>query len=181
MFTVRPYKKEDAAACGDCFYEGFFSCSVDQNDKILLRDYAQILIEKCNFTYVAETEDHQVVGFICGKYDKRFSKALAAQYETKKHYGRWCKMFLKFYLKRYKMSAPFQKQFDAFFRQLQERDKETVDIKCQHHSRSSLMPFSVSYRKGIRKPLGNAIWNSLPFRPEGITERGWEPHWSHNF
>ena len=111
MFTVRPYKEEDAAACGDCFYEGFFSCSVDQNDKILLRDYAQILIEKCNFTYVAETEDHQVVGFICGKYDKRFSKALAAQYETKKHYGRWCKMFLKFYLKRYKMSAPFQKQF----------------------------------------------------------------------
>lgn len=66
MFTVRPYKEEDAAACGDCFYEGFFSCSVDQNDKILLRDYAQILIEKCNFTYVAETEDHQVVGFICG-------------------------------------------------------------------------------------------------------------------
>ena len=154
MFTVRPYKEEDAAACGDCFYEGFFSCSVDQNDKILLRDYAQILIEKCNFTYVAETEDHQVVGFICGKYDKNFSKALAAQYETKKHYGRWCKMFLKFYLKRYKMSAPFQKQFDAF---------------------------SVSYGKGIRKPLGYAIWNSLPFRPEGITERGWEPHWSHNF
>ncbi len=45
MFTVRPYKEEDAAACGDCFYEGFFSCSVDQNDKILLRDYAQILID----------------------------------------------------------------------------------------------------------------------------------------
>ena len=53
MFTVRPYKEEDTAACGDCFYEGFFSCPVDQNDKILLRDYAQILIEKCNFTYVA--------------------------------------------------------------------------------------------------------------------------------
>ena len=49
MFTVRPYKEEDAAACGDCFYEGFFSCSVDQNDKILLRDYAQILIEKMQF------------------------------------------------------------------------------------------------------------------------------------
>lgn len=63
MFTVRPYKKEDAAACGNCFYEGFFSCPVDQNDKILLCDYAQILIEKCNFTYVAEAEDHQVVGF----------------------------------------------------------------------------------------------------------------------
>ena len=115
MFTVRPYKKEDAAACGNCFYEGFFSCPVDQNDKILLCDYAQILIEKCNFTYVAEAVDHQVVGFICGKYDKHFSKALGAQYETKKHYGRWCKMFLKFYLKRYKMSVPFQKQFDALF------------------------------------------------------------------
>ena len=129
MLTVRPYKEEDAAACGDCFYEGFFSCSVDQNDKMLLRDYAHILIEKCNFTYVAETEDHQVVGFICGKYDKHFSKALAGQ----------------------------------------------------HHSRNSLMLLSVSHRKGIRKPLGNAIWNWLPFRPEGITERGWEPHWSHNF
>ena len=161
MFTVRPYKEEDAAACGDCFYEGFFSCSVDQNDKILLRDYAQILIEKCNdyaqiliekcnFTYVAETEDHQVVGFICGKYDKRFSKALAAQYETKKHYGRWCKMFLKFYLKRYKMSAPFQKQFDAFFRQLQERDKETVG-KCD------LELVALSSRRNYRKGLGTAL------------------------
>lgn len=150
MFTVRPYKEEDAAACGDCFYEGFFSCSVDQNDKILLRDYAQILIEKCNFTYVAETEDHQVVGFICGKYDKSFSKALAAQYETKKHYGRWCKMFLKFYLKRYKMSAPFQKQFDAFFRQLQERDKETVG-KCD------LELVALSSRRNYRKGLGTAL------------------------
>lgn len=139
MFTVRPYKEEDAAACGDCFYEGFFSSSVDQNDKILLRDYAQILIEKCNFTYVAETEDHQVVGFICGKYDKRFSKALAAQYETKKHYGRWCKM-----------SAPFQKQFDAFFRQLQERDKETVG-KCD------LELVALSSRRNYRKGLGTAL------------------------
>ena len=137
MFTVRPYKKEDAAACGNCFYEGFFSCPVDQNDKILLCDYAQILIEKCNFTYVAETEDHQVVGFICGKYDKRFSKALAAQYETKKHYGRWCKMFLKFYLKRYKMSAPFQ-------------DKETVG-KCD------LELVALSSRRNYRKGLGTAL------------------------
>lgn len=50
-----------AAACGECFYESFFTCPADQNDRILLRDYAQILIEKCNFTYVAETEDRQVV------------------------------------------------------------------------------------------------------------------------
>ena len=52
MFTVRPYREEDAATCGDCFYKGFFTCSTDQNDKILLHDYAQVLIEKCNFTSV---------------------------------------------------------------------------------------------------------------------------------
>ena len=150
MFTVRPYKEEDAAACGDCFYEGFFSCSVDQNDKIFLRDYAQILIEKCNFTYVAETEDDQVIGFICGKYDKHFSKALAAQYETKRHYGRWCKKFLKFFLKRYKMSAPFQKQFDAFVRQAQERDKEIFG-KCD------LELVALSSRRNYRKGLGTAL------------------------
>ena len=162
MFTVRPYKEEDAAACGDCFYEGFFSCSVDQNDKILLRDYAQILIEKCNFTYVAETEDHQVVGFICGKYDKRFSKALAAQYETKKHYGRWCKMFLKFYLKRYKMSAPFQKQFDAFFRQLQERDKETVQKLMEQIVCGFLR--TLLHRGSFMKNVDLRKWQRSPFR-----------------
>ena len=54
MFFVRPYREEDAAACGDCLYEGFFSCPVEGKDWILLRDYAQVLIEKCNFTYVAE-------------------------------------------------------------------------------------------------------------------------------
>ena len=73
MFIIRPYREGDASACADCFYEGFFSCPVDQYDRILLHDYAQVLIEKCNFTYVAETDNHQVVGFICGKYDKRFS------------------------------------------------------------------------------------------------------------
>lgn len=44
----------------------------------LLRDYARILIEKCNFAYVAETTDHQVVGCVCGKNDSHFSKILAA-------------------------------------------------------------------------------------------------------
>ena len=150
MFTVRPYQKEDAAACGDCFYEGFFSCPVDFSDKILLRDYAQILIEKCNFTYVAETEDHQVVGFICGKYDKHFSKALAAHYEAKKHYGLWCKMFLKFYLKRYKTSAAFQKQLDAFSRQLRERDEKAFGV-CD------LELVALSSKKECRKGLGTAL------------------------
>lgn len=54
-----------------------------------------------------------------------------------------------FYLKRYKMSETFQKQFDAFFRQL---------------------------REGTRKPLGDVILSLLPFRPKEITEKAWGPH-----
>ena len=34
-------------------------------------------------------------------------------------------MFLKYYLKRYKMSERFQKQWDHFSSQLQERDSKT--------------------------------------------------------
>ena len=66
MFTIRPYTEKDAAACGECLYEGFFTAPVEDCDKILLRDYAQVLIEKCNFTYVAEADDGQVVGLSAG-------------------------------------------------------------------------------------------------------------------
>ena len=70
MFTIRPYRPEDAMGCGECFYEGFFSCPIDANDRAFLRDYGQVLVEKCNFTYVAITREQQVVGFISGKYSK---------------------------------------------------------------------------------------------------------------
>lgn len=150
MFTVRPYREEDAQACGDCFYEGFFTCQIDQNDRVLLQDYAQILIEKCNFTYVAETEDHQVVGFISGKYSRDFNQALAGRCETKRHYGRWCRMFLKFYLKRYNLSSAFQQQFDAFSYQLRERD-EKIFGKCD------LELVALSSKKSYRKGLGTAL------------------------
>ena len=53
VFTIRPYAERDAAACGECLYEGFFTAPIDHCDKLLLRDYAQVLIEKCNFTFVA--------------------------------------------------------------------------------------------------------------------------------
>ena len=43
--------------CGECFYEGFFSCPIDANDRAFLRDYGQVLVEKCNFTYVAVTRE----------------------------------------------------------------------------------------------------------------------------
>ena len=146
MFIVRPYREGDASACADCFYEGFFSCPVDQYDRILLHDYAQVLIEKCNFTYVAETDNHQVVGFICGKYDKRFSRTLA-------------RMFLKFYLKKYRMSAEFQKEFDWFFRQLKERDSKTFG-KCD------LELVALSSKKNFRKGLGTALVTQFLKRAE---------------
>ena len=159
MFIIRPYREGDASACADCFYEGFFSCPVDQYDRILLHDYAQVLIEKCNFTYVAETDNHHVVGFICGKYDKRFSRTLANQYETRKHYGLWCRMFLKFYLKKYRMSAEFQKQFDWFFCQLKERDSKTFG-KC------NLELVALSSKKNFRKGLGTALVTQFLKRAE---------------
>ena len=36
MFTVRLYQEEDAAACRDRFYEGFFACSVDQGCCVIM-------------------------------------------------------------------------------------------------------------------------------------------------
>ena len=54
MFVVRKYEERDVPACAKCFYESFFDCPLTEKDKIFLRDYAQVLIEKCSFTYVAE-------------------------------------------------------------------------------------------------------------------------------
>ena len=53
-------------------------------------------------------------------------------------------------MKRYKMSAPFQKQFDAFVRQAQERDREIFG-KCD------LELVALSSRRNYRKGLGSAL------------------------
>lgn len=55
-----------------------------------------------------------------------------------------------FYLKRYKMSETFQKQFDAFFRQLRERDKKTF-------GRCDLELVALSFKRDYRKGLGTAL------------------------
>ena len=80
MFTIRPYAEKDAAACGECMYEGFFTAPVEDCDKILLRDYAQVLIEKCNFTYVAETDEGQVVCVVSAANLHRQLAALGSQF-----------------------------------------------------------------------------------------------------
>ncbi|MFQ8983965.1 MAG: GNAT family N-acetyltransferase [Evtepia sp.] len=149
-FSLRPYTESDAAPCGECLYEGFFTGPIDENDRRFLREYAQVLIEKCNFTYVAETEAGQVVGFVCGKYSKPFSPALANRYETKKHYGLWCRMFFQFYLKRYPMSPSFQRQFGAFYQQMRER-RQDVFGACD------LELVALSSKAAYRKGLGTAL------------------------
>lgn len=150
MFIIRPYREQDAVGCGQCFYEGFFTCPINANDRIFLRDYAQVLIEKCSFTYVAESPDHHIVGFISGNYDKKFRLRKTNSDYCKRHYRAWCRMFFKFYLKQYHLSKAFQKQFDAFFLQLRERD-EKFFTGCD------LELVALSSRKAYRKGLGTAL------------------------
>ena len=150
MFMIRPYREEDAGGCGQCFYEGFFTCPIDENDRILLRDYAQILIEKCSFTYVAETLDHQIAGFISGNYGKKFRPLKTDSDRCKKHYMAWCRMFLKFYLKGSCLSEAFQKQLDSFILQAREREEQF---------------------------LTDVIWSWWLLLPEQITGKDWERCW----
>ena len=91
-----------------------------------------------------------MVGFVCGKYSKPFSPALANRYETKKHYGLWCRMFFQFYLKRYPMSSSFQRQFGAFYQQMRER-RQDVFGACD------LELVALSSKAAYRKGLGTAL------------------------
>ena len=150
MFTIRPYREEDTEGCGRCFYEGFFTCPINENDRILLRDYAQVLIEKCSFAYVAETPDRQIVGFISGNYGKRFRPMKKDSDRYKRHYVTWCRMFLKFYLKGYCLSEIFQKQLDDFILQAREREEKFFD-GCD------LELAALTSRKDYRKGLGTAL------------------------
>ena len=87
-FSLRPYTESDAAPCGECLYEGFFTGPIDENDRRFLREYAQVLIEKCNFTYVAETEAGQGGGVVCGK-DSKLAKTHAATHHKKDRHIGW--------------------------------------------------------------------------------------------
>ena len=124
MFLIRKFEEKDVPDCAMCFYESFFDCPLTENDRAFLRDYAQVLAEKCSFTYVAESEG-QVVGFIIGHYKKGFDKSLAKLHEVKPHYKVWLRCFFKFAFGGYKMSAPFKAQFDLFYKKLKENGKDT--------------------------------------------------------
>ena len=156
MFVVRKYEERDVPACAKCFYESFFDCPLTEKDKIFLRDYAQVLIEKCSFTYVAESEG-QVVGFIIGHYKKSFDKSLAKTHDAKPHYKAWLRCFFKFMFGGYKMSAPFKAQFDVFYKKLKENGKDTP-LACD----CELM--ALCSRKDFRKGLGTALWNAFKAR-----------------
>ena len=70
LFHVRPYQEADLADCTTCLYESFFTCSISKEDRLFLQEYIQVLLEKCNFTLVAENDSKKVAGFICGKQRK---------------------------------------------------------------------------------------------------------------
>ena len=150
MFFVRKFEEKDVRDCAMCFYESFFDCQLTENDKAFLRDYAQVLAEKCSFTYVAESEGH-VVGFIIGHYNKSFSKSLFKMHEVKPHYNVWLKCFFKFAFGGYKMSTPFKEQFNLFYKKVKENGKDTpLDCDCE------LM--ALCSRKDYRKGVGTALW-----------------------
>lgn len=152
-FQVRRYEARDCEACAVCFYEGFFDCPLTEGDKTFLQDYAQVLIEKCSFAYVAEAEG-EVVGFIGGSYQKSFDKNLSKKRDTKPHYGAWLRCFAKFYFGGYKLSPAFKAQFDGFFRQLRERGKDTpMDCDCELVALSS--------KRHFRKGVGTALWQAF--------------------
>lgn len=158
MFLVRKFEERDVPDCAMCFYESFFDCPLTENDRAFLRDYAQVLAEKCSFTYVAESEG-QVVGFIIGHYKKDFDKSLAKTHDAKPHYKAWLRCFFKFAFGGYKMSVPFKAQFDVFYKKLKENGKDTpLTCDCE------LM--ALCSRKDFRKGLGTALWNAFRKRCE---------------
>ena len=115
MFLVRKFEERDVPDCAMCFYESFFDSPLTENDRAFLRDYAQVLAEKCSFTYVAELEG-QVVGFIIGHYKKNFDKALAKRHDAKPHYKAWFRCFFKFAFGSYKMSHRSRHSSTSFTR-----------------------------------------------------------------
>ena len=163
MFTVREYKEEDLKDCAQCFYEGFFQCKVNDNDKAFLQDYTQVLIEKSNFTYVAQVEGI-VVGFICGTFQKEFNKALAKQFDNTQHWFFFIKFMLKYIFKRYHFSKDFAEEFRVFFAKIGECKKLSLG-KCDCEL------VALTSRNGYRKGLGTALVNRMVKRcKENCTE-----------
>ena len=153
LYRVRKYTGIDAEACAECFYESFFDGLLTESDRQFLRDYAQVLIEKCSFAYVAESGG-RVVGFIAGHFKKQFDRKLAKKREAQAHYGAWLRCFFKFAVGGYKLSAPFQEQFSRFFAQVKEGDKSAPrGCDCELMALCSLK----QYRKG----LGTALWRAF--------------------
>ena len=154
MYIIREYRQSDLDGCTVCLYEGFFSCQLDNKIFEFLHDYAQVLIEKCHFTFVAEYNDI-IVGFICGFYQKNFNKKLSKGIHHKKNYNIWLKMFFKYYLKLYSMSNVFRREFDLFFKKLRERPRKGLGkyFDCELVALTS--------RKDYRKGLGTALVNKM--------------------
>lgn len=116
---------------------------------IFLRDYAQFMIENCNFTYVAEA-DGKVVGLICGNYEKKFNKSLSKKYDYRRHPFLIFKFFFKYIFGFYHLSKDFKEEFKIFFEKLRQRKSDTLgECDCELAA--------LTTRKEYRKGLGTAL------------------------
>lgn len=139
--------------CARCFFDGFFDCEADENDRAYLQDYAMVMIEKSNFTYVAEA-DGRVVGFISGVYPKAFSPALAKKHDVPPRWGKIIKFTLRYYLKGYHLSRGFSAAYDFFYAQmLQRRHLPVGKCDCELAALSSRR----DYRRGVGTALLSAF------------------------
>lgn len=156
MFDIRKLTPGDTADCAMCLYESFFDCPLNDGDRRLLSDYANMLMEFSSFAYAAE-KDGQVAGFITGSYGKRFSRKLYKRHDLRRHYGTHIWHLLKFAFGGYKLSAQFKEQFALFFKKIRENGKDTpLECDCELQALCS--------RSEYRKGLGTALWNAFAAR-----------------
>ena len=118
-----------------------------------MRDYAQVLIEKCSFTYVAEAKGRSS-GLLSGITKRVSTNRLPKTHDAKPHYKAWLRCFFKFAFGGYKMSAPFKAQFDLFYKKLKENGKDTP-LACD----CELM--ALCSRKRFPQRAGNGALGSL--------------------
>ena len=91
-----------------------FTAPIDHCDKLLLRDYAQVLIEKCNFTLCCGGGGWAGRGVRLREIRQSLRPNFGKPIWVQKALWLVVRMFLKYYLKRYKMSERFSETMGSF-------------------------------------------------------------------
>ncbi len=153
MFITRPYTCSDLPGCTACLLEGFFTAPITPSDLAFLADYTQVLIEKCHFTYVAES-DGQVVGFISGSFQKSTLPQQARVHENRSHLHVWARLILKYLLQKHYLLKAFAKDFNLFFTKIGEVSKMKL-------GRCDCELTALCSRKAYRKGVGTALLDAF--------------------